>query len=270
MSESTEAPQLIDYRGNCHCGAFKFTFKTPELKQVHGCNCSICSKNGYMWAFPASSEDFVVVKGDENTTLKSYEFGKRTMTHKFCPACGTSVMARMNDDSQSVGINIRALEDVNLDSLQVLMDNGAAMEPLYQAPEPLTAGPVPEGTIVYNGNCHCGAVGYTLLNPEKVFKAKECNCSICWRDGSLWIYPDTTRITFKGLDSLVEYKFGPKTVCHGFCKTCGVAVCERFLEVGRIDTALNVRTINGLDVASLEIIKLNGKEEYLPLYEVPE
>ncbi|KAJ7094383.1 Mss4-like protein [Mycena epipterygia] len=283
MSASTESSQLIDYRGNCHCGAFKFTFKAPELKQVFGCNCSICSKNGYMWAFPASSEHFAIVKGDEDTTLKSYAFGKHTMTHKFCPACGTSVMARKHQgDGQSVAINVRALMDVDLDSLQILMSDGAAVEPLYQAPEPLAVGPVPEGTTVYNGNCHCGAVEYMLLSTEKILKATDCNCSSCSRmspipdafrpeftqstkqDAALWIYTDATRVTFKGLDSLVEYMFGLKTTRHGFCKTCGVAIRE----VGRT-TALNVRTMNGLDVAALEMIKLDGKAD-LPLYEVPE
>ena len=35
---------LETYQGNCHCGAFKFSVRLPELKQVFGCNCSICSK----------------------------------------------------------------------------------------------------------------------------------------------------------------------------------------------------------------------------------
>lgn len=72
--------------------------RAPELEQVFACACSICSKvrpllrlgcasrrerikNGYLWAYLASSEHFVVVEGDENATLKSYEFGKRTMAH---------------------------------------------------------------------------------------------------------------------------------------------------------------------------------------------
>ncbi|KAF8160557.1 hypothetical protein K438DRAFT_1776388 [Mycena galopus ATCC 62051] len=39
-------------------------------------------QNGYLWAFPAKQKDSTVVKGDENTTLKRYYFGKRTMAHK--------------------------------------------------------------------------------------------------------------------------------------------------------------------------------------------
>ncbi|KAJ7461998.1 Mss4-like protein [Mycena latifolia] len=256
----SETAQPIEYRGNCHCGAFKFTFTAPELKQAYACTCSFCSRNGYLWAFPASSEDFVVVKGDEDNTLKTYKFGKHTTAHKFCPTCGTSVMARMlNANGPSVGINIRALMDVDPESLAVATSDGAATEPLYKAPEPVDPGPVPEGTTAYAGNCHCGAVRYTLLSPAPLTKGRARNCSICSRDGVLWIYPPTTEVAFKGLDSLAEYTFGGRQTYHGFCKVCGVAIRERFDVPERLDTALNVRTMNGLDVASLEISMYDGK-----------
>ncbi|KAJ7443538.1 Mss4-like protein [Mycena latifolia] len=263
MSQA-ESPQSIDYRGNCHCGAFKFTFKAPEIKQTFTCTCSICSKNGYLWGFPAK-EDFKIVKGDENTTLKSYEFGKRTLTHKFCPNCGTSIIGRGSDGR--FAINLRAVMDLDCDALTVATSDGAALEPLYQVPEPVDAGPVPEGKNVYHGSCHCGAVGYTLLSPEKIASAGECDCSICFRDGALWIYPETMAVTFKGVDSLAEYAFGPKAVFHGFCKVCGVAIRERFIAPSCTDVALNVRTMNGFDLSGVEIEKMDGKS-MLPAYEV--
>ncbi|KAJ7648764.1 hypothetical protein DFH06DRAFT_1209535 [Mycena polygramma] len=91
MTDSS--PQLVDYRGNCHCGAFKFTFKSPELKQGFACNCSFCAKNGYLWAFPSNLN---IVKGDEKTTLQTYQFGKRTMEHKarFFPQSFTAFLQR--------------------------------------------------------------------------------------------------------------------------------------------------------------------------------
>ncbi|KAJ7461997.1 Mss4-like protein [Mycena latifolia] len=252
--ESTKAtPQpMIEYHGNCHCGAFKFTFKAPQLKQAIACNCSICSRTGYLWAFPANSEDFTVVNGDEDSTLKSYEFGKRTMTHKFCPTCGTSVMVRIHNPP-SVRINIRALMDVDPESLTVATSDGAVTEPLYQAPKPMDV------TTTYTGHCHCGAVAYTLLSAEKFTEATLCNCSICSRDGALWIYPPTSKVVFKGLDSLTEYTFRQSVVYHGFCKICGVAIRERFDVPGKLDTAVNVRTMSGLDVTLLELERYDGK-----------
>ncbi|KAF8182130.1 Mss4-like protein [Mycena galopus ATCC 62051] len=217
---------LVEYRGNCHCGAFKFKLKVPELKQALKCTCSICSKNGYLWTYPWPERDnFTVVEGDENTTLRSYLFGNRMMAHKFCPICGTSVMEAKMPHSTVVGapnfaINIRTLEDVDFESLQTHVFDGAALLPgqIPQVPEPVDAGPMPEGTTVYNGNCHCGAVAYALSSPVKVTKATSCNCSICWRDAALWIYPETTTVNFKGLESAVEYTFATRESHHGFCK----------------------------------------------------
>ncbi|KAF7355970.1 GFA domain-containing protein [Mycena venus] len=257
----SETPQTIEYRGNCHCGAFKFIVKSPTLKQALLCNCSFCSKNGYLWAFP---EELTVVKGDEDTTLKSYEFAKRTLAFKFCPVCGTSVLARSLDGK--LAINIRALADVDFDSLPaVLTTDGASKEPLYQIPEPVPVENVPEGSIVYHGNCHCGAVGFTLVTQDKITEATDCNCSICSRDAALWIYPLTTSITFKGLDSLTEYTFANRNTFHGFCSICGVAIRERFTAIEDPVMALNIRAMHGLNLSAVELTKEDGKAD-LPAY----
>ena len=79
MSES-QVP-LKSYRGNCHCGAFVFELKVPEIKAGYECNCSICFKKGYCWLFLGSSEAFTVVKGDEKD-LTEYTFGSKVFTHK--------------------------------------------------------------------------------------------------------------------------------------------------------------------------------------------
>jgi hypothetical protein len=65
------------YRGNCHCGAFVFEVTTPEIKSVTACNCSICTKKGYLWIFPQSP--ISIVKGDG--ALKEYAFGPKKTIH---------------------------------------------------------------------------------------------------------------------------------------------------------------------------------------------
>jgi hypothetical protein len=74
-----QSPELKTYYGNCHCGAFKFTVKLPELDSVMDCNCSICFRKGYVWVFPGAG-CFTVEKGEG--TLKDYEFAAKTMAHK--------------------------------------------------------------------------------------------------------------------------------------------------------------------------------------------
>ena len=38
------------YRGSCHCGAIRFTFKGPDkIESGLRCNCSICRRRGHLW-----------------------------------------------------------------------------------------------------------------------------------------------------------------------------------------------------------------------------
>ncbi|KAJ6605922.1 hypothetical protein B0H10DRAFT_600174 [Mycena sp. CBHHK59/15] len=273
----SESALFVEYRGNCHCGTFKFTFKPRNSRRCSRVT-AVSVKNGYLWTFLANTDDFAVVKGDENSMLVTYELGKRTMAHKFCPTCGTSVMYCMHNPSDAngmwVGTNLCAVADLDFASLPVNTSyKGSALEPAYQVPVPVPAGPVPEGPTEYNSNCHCGAVAYMLLSPEKISEAVDCNCSICARDMALWIYPATTNVIFRGLESLTEYTFAKKRTYHGFCKICGVAIYEQFVgarengEDRALRRALNVHTMNGVDRKSLEIEKNDGKG-YPPAYEV--
>lgn len=72
---------LKTHRGNCHCGAFIYEVELPEIKAVSACNCSICTKKGYLWVKPS---EIKAVKGDENA-LTDYTFGSKTFHHKVNP-----------------------------------------------------------------------------------------------------------------------------------------------------------------------------------------
>jgi hypothetical protein len=60
------------YKGNCHCGAFKFRVQIPELATVTECNCSICFRKGYKWIFP-NPDSFTIEKGEGG--LREYKAG---------------------------------------------------------------------------------------------------------------------------------------------------------------------------------------------------
>ncbi|KAF7332702.1 GFA domain-containing protein [Mycena kentingensis (nom. inval.)] len=275
--------ELVEYKGNCHCGAFKFAFKSPKITKASVCDCSMCSRNGYIFATP---ESFTVFKGDEDTTLTSYGFGKGVLKHKFCPHCGTSLLARFGAEmGGKVIVNLRAVQDIDFQALTIGEPfKGSLHGDPYVPPVPV---PVEAGAAnVYQGNCHCGAVSFGLVTPEKIAEASECNCSICWRDGSLWIYPPTKDLTIRGDENIVRYglaSFEEKFTLHCFCKTCGVSIFEQFngLEPQLRDgpeyygkprnlwTAVNVRTINDFDVNAIKIDKVDRSKQ-LPLYVVPE
>ncbi|KAL2255735.1 hypothetical protein VTK26DRAFT_2791 [Humicola hyalothermophila] len=156
MSE-TEA--VKKYRGNCHCGAFVFEVELPEIKTVSECNCSICRKKGYLWVSPKQPPTIVKDEG----RLVRYAFASKGIHHHFCGYCGSPVWgtAASYPEDQTMSINARVLQDLDIWSLDVKQLDGARLDPQYvttpySGPEPSPAGF--ENGKVYHGSCHCGAV----------------------------------------------------------------------------------------------------------------
>jgi hypothetical protein len=84
-------PELISYDANCHCGAVTFTVKIPTLQnlKVTSCNCSFCTRNGYLMVYP-ERKNVTFHSGYDNLT--SY-FVLHKNLHKFCSTCGSSILA---------------------------------------------------------------------------------------------------------------------------------------------------------------------------------
>lgn len=85
-------------------------------------------------------------------------------------------------------LQARMLQDIKLDSLQTVSFDGAAVEPFYIAPKASSNLVAKEGFKIYDGNCHCGAVTYSVLSEpliETGTPVAECDCSICSRVSTL-------------------------------------------------------------------------------------
>ncbi|GKZ22895.1 hypothetical protein AbraIFM66951_005019 [Aspergillus brasiliensis] len=115
----TPTSERSTHQGSCHCGAVRFHFSlSPPLSEypVVNCNCSICSKNGYLLVYP-SLKDFTLDSGDE--TIRTHQFGRHQAKHEFCGTCGSSCFIRLvGEDAPSiVAVNVRLLEECDLDKL---------------------------------------------------------------------------------------------------------------------------------------------------------
>lgn len=109
------------------------------------------------------------------------------------------------------------------------------------------------------GGCHCGAVRYevkTALEP-----LISCNCSICQKRGLILTFaPETDFRVISGDGAQTDYLFGKQSIHHLFCKTCGVAsFAQASMPDGTPSVAINVRTIDGIDVADLHPQPFDGK-----------
>ena len=113
------------YNGSCHCG--KTTYDVEgEIDQVIECNCSICSKKGYLlWFVPRASLRLLTPEGD----AAEYLFNKHHIHHRFCPTCGIHPYAEGTDPKGNAmaAINVRCLEGVDLSKLQVKPFDGRAL-----------------------------------------------------------------------------------------------------------------------------------------------
>lgn len=83
-----------DYSGNCHCGSFRFTVQLPAITSAITCNCSLCHKQGYLWAFPAEAEHIKITRGSFEKLTK---YKSAALTHEVCLARRASRMSLTRD-----------------------------------------------------------------------------------------------------------------------------------------------------------------------------
>lgn len=112
----------------------------------------------------------------------------------------------------------------------------------------------------YKGGCHCGAVRYQV-ELDLFAPVLECNCSHCQAKGMLLSFTDAANFTLEsGEDSLTEYRFNTEKIQHLFCKVCGVQAFGRgHKKDGSPTVAVNVRSIDDVDIAALKRMPVDGK-----------
>ncbi|GAB7349133.1 hypothetical protein MBLNU459_g8078t2 [Dothideomycetes sp. NU459] len=275
VDSADEKTDEVQYHGNCHCGSFKFSLTVPPIKAAMQCNCSICSRKGYLHYFLNNNDALKVKPG--SGTLSVYSFGKGKVRHKFCPTCSTAVVveAEFSEHKTSLGVNIRALKhgEVDVDALQIKKYDGTALEPKYQPFAPAAKASEVLGSDselkLYSGSCHCQAVCYTTkYTPLEKSEVLTCNCSWCARNADMWIYPPVEDVDFQGEENLTIYRFGEISV-HGFCKVCGVDVVNRFIdpETQIAHRPINIRTMDNVDLEALEVTADDGWSRE-PLYQI--
>ncbi len=111
------------------------------------------------------------------------------------------------------------------------------------------------------GGCQCGTVRYEA-NVDLDQPSIECNCSHCGAKGLLLQFIPIEQFTLHaGEDALTEYRFNTRKISHQFCSTCGV---QPFAYGANPDgsevVAINMRTLDAVDAASLPRQPFNGRE----------
>lgn len=112
------------YGGGCHCGRVRFKV-TGDLAETLDCNCSICTKKGFLHLI-VPKEQFELVSGsDEQTT---YRFNTGVAQHMFCTTCGIHAFYVPRSDPDKIDVNVRALDDVDISALKPRLFDGQNWE----------------------------------------------------------------------------------------------------------------------------------------------
>lgn len=110
----------------------------------------------------------------------------------------------------------------------------------------------------YKGSCHCGAVRYEV--DLALESAVTCNCSMCGRAGTLLAFvPEPKFRLLAGEDHLIDYQFASHTIHHTFCRVCGIKSFAKGSGPHGPMAAINVRCLEGVDLAAIRIDHYDGK-----------
>jgi len=104
------------HTGGCHCGAVRFEIDAPEEIEVSECNCSICSKSGYLHLIVPRSR-FHMISGEDY--LETYTFDTHEARHLFCKICGIKSFYIPRSHPDGVSVNVRCLDEGTVKSMTV-------------------------------------------------------------------------------------------------------------------------------------------------------
>lgn len=112
------------YTGGCHCGAVKFRV-TTDLSGILDCNCSICTKKGFLYLI-VEPEKFELLT--DRKALSTYTFGTGTAKHHFCATCGMHPFYIPRSHPDKIDVNVRCIDGLDLGSLEITPYDGQNWE----------------------------------------------------------------------------------------------------------------------------------------------
>jgi len=97
------------YLGRCLCGAVSFEIENGISDIIH-CHCSLCRKNSgtaYATNGFVNTDDFNIVKGQDNLSTFSFKPGRN---RHFCKTCGSPIYSSNEDDKSRIRIRLGAID----------------------------------------------------------------------------------------------------------------------------------------------------------------
>lgn len=117
--------EKVTHRGGCHCGAVRFEVRAPTRITVQRCNCSVCSKTGFVHLI-VPAEDFTLLSG--SARLQTYTFNTGVAKHLFCEVCGIKSFYVPRSHPDGFSVNLRCLDEGTVETVTVADFDGRNWE----------------------------------------------------------------------------------------------------------------------------------------------
>jgi len=121
---------MIRHAGGCHCGRVRFELTAPRQIEVGECNCSMCSRIGYLHLIVPKSR-FRLLSGED--VLTTYQFHTRTAKHLFCSVCGIKSFYVPRSHPDAYSVNARCLDEGTFEITGLRKIDGRNWEKHYPA-----------------------------------------------------------------------------------------------------------------------------------------
>jgi hypothetical protein len=121
---------MLKHAGGCHCGRVRFEVTAPAAIHVNECNCSMCSKSGYLHLI-VPADRFTLLSGHE--VLTTYTFNTGTARHLFCSVCGIKSFYVPRSHPDGFSVNARCLDEGTVETMTIEQTNGREWEKQYPA-----------------------------------------------------------------------------------------------------------------------------------------
>lgn len=109
------------------------------------------------------------------------------------------------------------------------------------------------------GSCHCGTVTFEIAAKPDFMVS--CNCSICRRLATYWVYTPDNKLTLNAPEgSTLAYSWGDVSIALHTCKTCGCTTHWASIDTDRI--AVNCRLAEPDSIKDVRVRRFDGADTW--------
>jgi hypothetical protein len=119
---------MIVHKGGCHCGRVRFEVDAPGELVIDDCNCSMCSKTGFLHLI-VTRKRFRLIQGQD--ALTNYTFNTATAQHLFCSTCGIKSFYVPRSHPDGFSVNARCIDAGTVKDIKINSVDGRNWERHY-------------------------------------------------------------------------------------------------------------------------------------------